>query len=126
MSRNALGWVGAFAWAALLALAPDVDWRVLPGVGLVSALVLFLSPRSSRRRRHPTVGEAALFGVAYLWLVALVVLKPLLPEVTSQVAKFMTRNVTIAVGALPVAIALAVGLGRLVRTIRHRRETSVT
>lgn len=126
MSRDALGWVGAFAYATLFALAPDVDWRVLPGAGLLSAFVLFFSPRPSCRRRYPTVGEAALFGVGYLWLVALVLLKPFVPEVTSQVAKFMTRNVTIAVGALPVAVALGIGLGRLVRAILHGRERSAT
>ncbi|MGD9840598.1 MAG: hypothetical protein AB7U87_02675 [Candidatus Bipolaricaulis sp.] len=92
----------------------------------MSAFVLFFSPRPSCRRRYPTVGEAALFGVGYLWLVALVLLKPFVPEVTSQVAKFMTRNVTIAVGALPVAVALGIGLGRLVRAILHGRERSAT
>lgn len=126
MSRDALGWVGAFAYAALFALAPAVDWRVLPGVGVVAALRLFVYPWPVSRRRSLTVGEAALFGLGCLWFAAVVLLKPFVPELTSVVAKFMTRSVTLAVGALPVAVGLGLGLGRLVRAILHRREGSAT
>lgn len=124
MSRNAIGWVGAFLWGTLFALAPDVDWRALPAGWLFSAYVLFFRARLSDRRRYPTMGEAALLVAANLWLGALVFLKPFLPGVTSQVARFMTRNVTIAVAALPVALALVAGLSRPVRAILRRQGRS--
>jgi len=110
----------------LLVLALDVDSRILvPGVGLVSALVFF-SPRLSRRGRCPLVGEAVLFGAAYLWLVAVVLLKPLVPEVTSVVARFMSRPATFALAGLPVALVLGIGLARLIQTTRSKRSRPAT
>lgn len=121
MSRGVLGWTGAFVHTTLLGLLPEVDWRILPGVALISASVLFLAPKRSQQRPYSTVKQAVLFGAAYLWLVAVVLLKPSVPEVTSAVTRFMPRPVTLAVGALPVAAALSIGLARRIRAFQPRR-----
>jgi len=120
--RRVLGWIGAFAYTTLLSLAPDVDSRILPGLGLASALWFFLPPRLSRQRRYPLVREAVSIGAAYLWVVAVVLLKPLVPEVTSVVARFMSRPATFALAGLPVALALGIGLARLIQTTRSKRS----
>lgn len=120
LSRGVWGWTGAFVYTTLLGLVPEVDWRVLPGVALISASVLLLAPKRSQQWPYFTAKQAVLFGAAYLWLVAVVLLKPSVPEVTSAVTRFMPRPVTLAVGALPVAAALSIGLARLIGAFRPR------